>query len=104
METQRLIIIGLNLIGRHLLKVFSEEFNITCIELDSQAIEETKKEIQGSNVQFVHGDATSRLTLQLADVDNAFIVIIAMTTERVDLEVARVLRTYFNVNRIISIG
>ena len=104
METQRLIIIGLNLIGRHLVKVFSEEFNITCIEFNSQAIEETKKEIQGSNVQFVHGDATSRLTLQLADVDNAFIVIIAMTTERVDLEVARVLRTYFNVNRIISIG
>lgn len=104
METQRLIIIGLNLIGRHLVKVLSEEFNITCIELSSQAIEETKQEIQSSNVQFVHGDATSRLILQHADVDNASTVIIAMTTEQTDLEVARMLRTYFNVNRVISIG
>ncbi len=50
------------------------------------------------------GDATSRLVLEDAGVDLADAVIISTTTERVNLEVARVLSEHFSPRRVISIG
>ncbi|RMD53770.1 MAG: TrkA family potassium uptake protein, partial [Nitrospirae bacterium] len=103
-DENRIVIIGLNVIGRHLVQTLHREFEITCIDFDDSPYEELKKEIDTEKIKFIRGDATSRLTLQDANIENSSAVIITFTTEKIALEVARIITSYFNVSRVISIG
>jgi Trk K+ transport system NAD-binding subunit len=102
MKRNKFVIIGLGSIGQELLRKLSKEFEIVCVDLDPEA-EETSKKIRG-DAQFIKGDATSRLVLEEAGVDEADGIVIATTTEKITIEVARILKEDFDAKRIIAIG
>jgi len=102
-KRNRLVIIGLGRIGRELLKKLPRDFEITCIDLNPD-LKERARRMKGEDVRFIAGDATSRLVLEDAGVEDADVVIITTTNEKVNVEVARLLKEHFNTKRIISVG
>ncbi len=103
MKRNRLVIIGLGRIGQELLRKLPGDFEITCIDLNP-ALQERAKKLKGDEVRFIAGDATSRLVLEDAGVGDADVVIITITTEKVNVEVARLLKEHFSTKRVISVG
>jgi Trk K+ transport system NAD-binding subunit len=102
MSRNRFVIIGLGNIGLELIEKLSKDLDILCIDIDPES-EETAKQIRG-DVGIMIGDATSRLILEKAGVDDADVIIITTTEEKVNLEIASILKEHFDVNRVISIG
>ena len=102
MKRNRFVIVGLGGIGTELIKKLSREIDLTCIDLDPEAGERVVK--VRPDVRVVTGDATSRLVLEEAGVADADGVIITTTSERVNVEVARVLKEHFDAERVISVG
>ncbi len=103
MKRNTLVIIGLGRIGQELLKKLPGDFEITCIDLNPE-LQERAKKLKGDEISFVAGDATSRLVLEDAGVRDADVVIITTTTEKVNVEVARLLKEHFTPKRVISVG
>lgn len=103
MKGNRFIVIGLGEIGQPLLKRLSKEFAVTCITRD-EGHEEILKELKREDVEVIVGDATSRLVLEDARVDEADAVIITTTTERTNIEIAGILRENFKPRRVVSVG
>jgi len=103
MKQNRFIIIGLGNIGRDLLRRLSRDCDILCVNLSPESREIAKK-ARGKEVPVIVGDATSRLVLKRADVDDADGVIITTTDETITVEVAEVLKRHFQVRRIIAVG
>ncbi len=103
MKRNRLVIIGLGRIGQELLKKLPRDFEITCIDLNPD-LQERAKKLKGDEIRFISGDATSRLVLEDAGVEDADVVIITTTTEKVNVEVARLLKEHFCTKRVISVG
>ncbi len=95
MKRNRFVIIGLGNIAQELLGKLSRDFEIVCIDANPELIDQAKK-IRGEDISFIPGDATSRLVLEEADVDDTEAVIITTTSEKINIEVARVLS--FNLN------
>ncbi|KJR40064.1 TrkA-N domain-containing protein [Candidatus Magnetoovum chiemensis] len=102
MRRNKFIIIGLGNVGQNLLKKLSKEYELTCIDITEAAYEQSKK--IRSDINIIIGDATSRLILEQAQVNDADGVIITTTNEKTNIETARVLKQYFSAKRIISIG
>jgi Trk K+ transport system NAD-binding subunit len=99
-----IVMIGAGNIGRELLSKLSRDFEITCIDSSPDA-EETVAAIRGKErTKVIVGDATSRLVLEEARVDDSEVVLITTTTEKINLEVARVLHDHFQPRRVISVG
>jgi Trk K+ transport system NAD-binding subunit len=103
MKKNRFVLIGLGHLGQELLKRLAAEVELTVVEVDPE-LEQVAQTIRVGAVQFIAGDATSRLVLEKAGVNEADGVIVTTTTEEVNLEVARVLREQFEPRRIVSIG
>lgn len=103
MKRNRFIIVGIGNIGRDLLEKLPKELDLLCIENAPDA-EERAKKIRGENVTVLRGDATSRLTLEQAGIDDAEGVLISTTSETVNLEVARLLKEHFHPKRVIAVG
>jgi len=103
MKRNRLVIIGLGRIGQELLKKLPRDFEITCIDLNPE-LQERARKLRGDEIRFIAGDATSRLVLEDAGVEDADVVIITTTSEKVNLEAARVLKEHFTPKRVISVG
>lgn len=102
-KRNRFIIVGAGNVGLELMSLLSRDIEIVCIDKDDAAKEKIGK-IRGSDFTFVEGDATSRLVLEEADVNNADCVILTMTMEKMTVETARVLRDHFIPKRVIAIG
>ena len=102
MKRNKYIIIGLGSIGLELLRKISRDIDLVCIELNFE-LEETAKKIR-EDCTFFSGDATSRLVLEKAGVSEADGVIITTTTEKVNIEAARILKEHFDAKRVIAIG
>jgi hypothetical protein len=102
MKKNRFIIIGLGGIGQELLKRLSKDFEITCIDLKKES-EEIVQRIR-PDCRVITGDATSRLILDDAGVNDADGIIITTTDERVNIEVARVPKEHFNPRRVIAVA
>ncbi len=103
MKRNRFIIIGAGNIGRDLLEKLPKELDLLCIDNAPDAEERIRK-IRGENAVVLIGDATSRLVLEKAEVNEAETVLITTTTEKVNVEVARVLKEHFQPKRVISVG
>lgn len=103
MNRSRFIIIGLGNIGLLLIKMLSKDFNLVCIDSNADTLD-TVKALRGESLRGIKGDATSRLVLEEAGVGEADTVIITTTSEKVNLEIARVLREHFEVPRVIAVG
>lgn len=103
MKSNRFVIVGLGRTGHELLQRLSREFEIACITLDPEA-EKLLEELKRTDVELITGDATSRLVLSDARVDEADAVIITTTSSEVNTEVARILKEHFNPRRVIAVA
>lgn len=103
MESTRFVVIGLGRLGQELLPRLSREFDLTVVEMGARG-EEKLADLRREDVRLIKGDATSRLVLESAGVEDADAVIVSTTTERVNLEVVRVLTEHFHPRRIIAVG
>ena len=99
-----IVVIGAGNIGRELLSKLSRDFDITCVDSNPQA-EAVVTALRGKErTKVVIGDATSRLVLEQAGIEESEAVLITTTTERINLEVARVLHDHFEPRRVISVA
>lgn len=103
MKRNKIIVVGLGNVGIRLIRMLARGRFLTCIENKPEAIEAAPR-WRGESLTVIQGDATSRLTLEEAGADNADTVLITTTVEKINIEVARVLRRHFQVPRIISLG
>lgn len=103
MERSKLIVVGAGNIGRSLLRLLSRDFALTCIDRDPAALE-AAQEIRGEAIRVIEGDATSRLFLEEAGVEDADTVVVATSSQKVNTEVARVLHEHFDIPRVIAVG
>lgn len=99
-----IVLIGAGNIGRELLSKLSRDFDITCVDSNPDA-ESIVTALRGKErTKVVTGDATSRLVLEKADIDESEVVLITTTTEKINLEVARVIHDHFEPRRVISVA
>ena len=103
MPSGKLVIIGLGNIGLQLVKMLPRDLDLVCIDQDQEVLEQVGN-LRGQNTELVNGDATSRLVLEDAGIGEAEAVVLTTTTERVNVEVAKLLKEYFQVPRVLSIG
>jgi Trk K+ transport system NAD-binding subunit len=103
MATGKIVIIGVGHIGLQLIKSLSREYVLVCIDLNENTLK-AASDLQGENLSVVIGDATSRLVLEEAGVADADTVVITTTAEKVNLEVARVLKDHFMIKRVLAVG
>ncbi len=103
MKRNRFVIIGAGNIGRDLLEKMPRELDLLCVEKAPDAEERIRK-VRQEGVAVLTGDATSRLVLEEAKVNEAEAVLITTTTEKINIEVARVLKEHFQPRRVIAVG
>ncbi|GAB4387694.1 MAG: hypothetical protein Kow0025_02720 [Thermodesulfovibrionales bacterium] len=103
MKGSRIVIVGLGQIGRELIGKLSRDFDITCITRDLDAAE-VLEELKRKDAALVVGDATSRLVLEDAGVNDAQGVAVTTRDERVNVEICRVLTQHFTPERVISVA
>jgi len=102
MQKTSFFIIGLGNVGLPLVRMLSNDFKLVCIESNAASIELARQ--KRGDLKIIQGDATSRLVLEEAGIAEADTVVISTTTEKINLEVARVVREHFDVPRVIAIG
>ncbi len=103
MASGKVLIVGVGNIGLQLIKNLSRDFSLVCIDSSEPALEGARR-LRGEDLTTIVGDATSRLVLEEAGAADADTVIISTTTEKVNIEIARILKDHFTVPRVISIG
>jgi len=103
MPSGKFFIVGLGNIGLQLVRLLSKDLELVCIDTDPQLLQ-TVRQLRGERLTVVQGDATSRLVLEGAGVSAADTVVITTTSEKVNIEVARVLYDHFESPRVIAIG
>ncbi len=99
-----IVMVGVGNIGRELLSKLSRDFEITCVDSSTEAPSIVAAIRGKEKTKVIVGDATSRLVLEEAKVDDSEVVLITTTTEKINLEVARVLHDHFNAGRVIAVG
>ncbi len=97
-----IVLVGVGNIGLELLKTLPKDVQVVAIEKDPEK-EPLFKELRPQG-RFILGDATSRLVLKEAPINEAECVIITTTREEVTLEVASILHEHFQPRRVISVG
>ena len=103
MKRTRLIIIGVGKIGADLLQKLPKDYELLCID-NAPGMEERVKKLRGEGALVMQADATSRLVLDEANVNEAECVIITTTSEPVNIEVCRLLKEHFLPRRVIAVG
>jgi hypothetical protein len=103
MPSGKYVIVGLGNIGLPLLRMLSKDFDLVCIDKNAEILEMVRKQ-RGESTVVIEGDATSRLVLEKAGVNEADTVVITTTSQEVNVEVARILYDHFDVPRVVAIG
>jgi trk/ktr system potassium uptake protein len=104
MKRTRFIIVGVGKIGADLLQKLSKDYELLCID-NAPGMDERVKKLRGEGATAVmQADATSRLVLEEAGVNEADCVIVTTTAEPVNIEVCRLLKEHFRPKRVIAIG
>jgi len=94
------IVVGAGGATRELLRMLGESWDVTVIESSEKRLNDIK-EIKG--IQTVHGDGTSRLTLQRSGLGDADAVVAASNDDEVNLEVCR-LALQAGVLRVVAVA
>lgn len=100
----RFVLIGAGNVGLPLVAMLSRDINLLCIDLSEESLAQVRQQRGSSGVVTIRGDATSRLVLEEAGIGEADTVVIATTSERVNVEVARLIAAHFRVQRVIALG
>jgi trk/ktr system potassium uptake protein len=95
--------VGIGRIGGEVLRRLPKDYDLLCIDNAPDAEDRVKK-LRGDGTAVMRADATSRLILQEAGVDDAEAVLITTTSETVNIEVARLLKEHFHPKRVIAVG
>lgn len=103
MATGRCFIIGVGNIGQRLIRLLSSDRELVLIDQNQKALE-AARELRGIGVTLIQGDATSRLVLENAGLGKTDIVLITSTIEKVNVEVARVVKEYFETRQVYAVG
>jgi len=99
-----IVMIGVGNIGRELLSKLSRDFDVTCVDSNPDT-EPVVTALRGKErTKVIIGDATSRLVLEKAGIDESELVLITTTTEKINIEVARVIHDHFEPRRVISVA
>lgn len=102
MRRNKYVIAGMGNIGLELVKRISKDVEVTCVDLDPET-EQKVNEVR-EDALFVQGDATSRLILEKAGVDEADAVILTTPDEKVNFEAARLVKEHFETKRVLAIA
>ncbi len=103
MATGRYVIIGGGNIGQRLIRLLSPDRELVLIDQDQKALDEALA-LRGNGLAAVLGDATSRLVLENAGLKKSDTVLITSTIEKINIEVARVVKDYFDIRQVFAIG
>jgi Trk K+ transport system NAD-binding subunit len=104
MKRTRFIIIGVGKIGADLLQKLSKDYELLCID-NAPGMNERVRKLRGEGgTTVMQADATSRLALEEAGINDAECVIVTTTSEPVNIEVCRLLKEHFRPKRVIAIG
>lgn len=103
MATGRCFIIGAGNIGQKLIRLLSPDRELVLIDQNQEALD-AAMELRGNGVTPIQGDATSRLLLEQAGLSKSDIVLITSTVEKVNIEVARVVKEYFETRQVFAVG
>jgi len=103
MASGKILLVGAGNIGAMLLQRIDEDIELVCIDR-VQANLDHARELRPENLTTVCGDATSRLQLEELGLDDIDTVIASSTSERVNIEVARVIHEHFDVPQVIAVG
>jgi len=103
MASGRILLVGVGNIGEMLLQRLDADVELVCIDR-VQANLDRARELRPENLTTVCGDATSRLQLEELGIDDIDTVIASSTSERVNIEVARVIHEHFDVPQVIAVG
>ncbi len=94
----RAILVGAGGVGRAVLERLGEHWSVTAIDVDADRLAELAAD---RLVQTIHGDGSSRVTLDRAGLGEADAVVVALRDDDVALEVCRLARGA-NVPRVVS--
>lgn len=103
MATGRYVIIGGGNIGQRLIRLISPDRELVLIDQDQKALDKAVA-LRGNGITTVLGDATSRLVLENAGLKKSDTVLITATIEKINIEVARVVKEYFETRQVFAIG
>lgn len=103
MATGRYVIIGAGNIGQGLIRLLSPDRELVLIDQDQQALDAALA-LRSNGITVVLGDATSRLVLENAGLKKSDTVLITATIEKINIEVARVVKEYFEIRQVFAIG
>jgi len=103
MATGRYVIIGAGNIGQKLIRLLSPDRELVLIDQDQKALD-AALQVRSNGMTTIPGDATSRLVLEGAGLKKTDTVLITATLEKVNIEVARVVKEYFETRQVYAIG
>ena len=100
---RHVIILGVGRVGLALLEELPERWTVTAVDIDAAALEALPETRGEQTIQRVHGDATSRLVLERAGLSKRTMVAITTDNDRTSLEIARVVRSNFQVDDLVCV-
>lgn len=102
-STRHAVIVGAGQIGKALVRGLPESWGITVIDLDDSALESLAIEDDKLNFVRIHGDATSKIILEKAQVESSTVLAVTTRDDKINREVVRVARTHFGVEEIVCL-
>ncbi len=103
MASAKCMIIGLGDIGLQLVRTLSRNISLICVDTSAELLE-VARQLRSEELETIQGDATSRLVLEKAGAGKVDTILITTTSERVNIEVARLLHEHFSVPRVVALG
>ena len=103
MASAKCMIIGLGDIGLQLVRTLSRNISLICVDTSAELLE-VARNLRSEDLETIQGDATSRLVLEKAGAGKVDTILITTTSEKVNIEVARLLREHFSVPRVVALG
>lgn len=100
---RHVVIIGAGQVGRALLDELPGNWTVTVIDTDADALDGFTDTHAEQTVHKILGDATSRLVLEEAKLSMRTMVAIVTASDRINLEVARVVHSNFQVDDLVCV-
>lgn len=101
-QDSRIIVVGAGNIGLRLLKNLPRELSLVLLDRDTDQLQQAGQ--LRDDLKTLQGDASSRLVLEQLQLTRQDTVVLTTTTEKVTLEVARLLREGFEAGRILALA